>query len=84
MIEKNKIDKMSLSELKIEEKKAKKEVNIWSVILGLSSGIALYGFVNKGEWIFFFIPILFMSLNYYKLTNLKKVRNEIKRKEKTI
>jgi len=78
------ISKMTLDELKSEEMERKKNVNQWAIILGIFIGIGIYGFINKGNWIFVILPFIFIVLNSKRWTNLKRVRKEILLRDKKI
>lgn len=68
-------------ELMQEEKKRKKNYLMYSVILGLMVGIAIYSTVKKGLGFFTFFPLFFVPSGVVNRTNYNAVKKEITSRE---
>lgn len=74
----------SLSELKDTMKKQRSRVMLYACILILSIGVIAYFIAQNGFSFFSLIPLLFLPLVVLSLLNLKKVKDEIKVRERHI
>lgn len=74
----------SLSELKSTEKKYRSTVIIHTILLAISIGVSCYFTFEKGLSLLSGIPVLFLPLFMFSINNLKKVKDEIRVREKHI
>lgn len=74
----------TLEELKLNEKKQKTILILYTLLLCIIIGVTLYITIENGIKLYTFLPIILMPLYIYSLNSFKKVKDEIKVREKHI
>lgn len=74
----------TLEELKLNEKKQKTILILYTLLLCIIIGVTLYITIENGIKLYIFLPIILMPLYIYSLNSFKKVKDEIKVREKHI
>ena len=74
----NKLIDFGIEDLMNEEKNAKKTLNVWAAIFGITSGISIFGIINKGFEFYFLLPSVITAVYAIKhWKELKKIKAEI-------
>ncbi|MCM5528306.1 hypothetical protein [Parasegetibacter sp. NRK P23] len=69
---------LTAEELTAEEKKRKGIYIVFSMLIGVMTGVSIYGSVKNGFSFFTVMPIIFFPLFLLNLKQYKEVKKEIK------
>lgn len=73
-----KLSELTAEELTAEEKKRKGIYIAFSMLIGVMTGVSIYGSVKNGFSFFTVMPIIFFPLFLLNLKQYKDVKKEIK------
>lgn len=73
-----KLSELTAEELTAEEKKRKGIYIVFSMLIGVMTGVSIYGSVKNGFSFFTVMPIIFFPLFLLNLKQYKDVKKEIK------
>lgn len=73
-----KLSELTAEELTAEEKKRKGIYIAFSMLIGIMTGVSIYGSVKNGFSFFTVMPIIFFPLFLLNLKQYKDVKKEIK------
>lgn len=73
-----KLSELTAEELTAEEKKRKAVYIAFSMLVGIMTGVSIYGYVKNGFTFFTVMPIFFLPLFLLNLKQYKDVKKEIK------